>query len=72
MMVLKLDKKTLEQLQALIDQRVDQRLEDIFGDPDEGLEVREEVIKELKDQRKHRKKLVQGEEIMKQYGLGKK
>jgi hypothetical protein len=71
-MVLKLDKETLEQLQALIDQRVDQRLEDIFGDPDEGLEVREEVITELKDQRKHRKKLIQGEEIMKQYGLGTK
>ncbi|MBI2850762.1 MAG: hypothetical protein HYX80_06950 [Chloroflexi bacterium] len=71
-MVLKLDKETLKQLQVLIDERVDQRLEEILGDPDEGLEVREEVIAELKAQRKHRKKLIPGEEIMKQYGLGSK
>ncbi len=71
-MVIKLDKETLEQLQALIDERVDQRLEEILGDPDEGLEVREEVIAELKSQRKHRKKLIPGEEIMKQYGAGTK
>ena len=71
-MVLKLDKETLEQLQTLIDERVEQKLGEILGDPDRDLEVREEVIEELKAQRKHRKKLILGEEIMKQYCLGSK
>ena len=68
-MVQKVNEMTLEQLQALIDERVQEQLKDIFGDPDEGLEVREEVIEKLIAQRKHRKKRIPGEEVMRQYGL---
>ena len=68
-MVLKLDKETLAQLKFLIDEAVQDKLDEILGDPDEGLEVREEIIEELKAQRKHRKKLIPGEEVMRQYGL---
>ncbi|GEM_PF-1614521 len=68
-MVQKVNEMTIEQLQALIDERVQEQLKDIFGDPDEGLEVREEIIEKLKAQRKHRKKRIPGEEVMRQYGL---
>jgi len=71
-MVLKLTEMTLEQLEALIDERVEQKLEEILGDPDEGLEVREEIIEKLKAQRKSRKKRIPMEEVAKQYGLESK
>ena len=68
-MVQKLNEMTLEQLEALIDARVEQKLDEILGDPDEGLEVREEVIEKLKAQRKSRKKRVPMEEVAREYGL---
>lgn len=68
-MVLKLNEMTLEQLEALIDERLEQKLEEILGDPDEGLEVREEIIQKLKTQRKSRKKRIPMEEVAEEYGL---
>ena len=68
-MVQKLNEMTLEQLEALIDARVEQKLDEILGDPDECLEVREEVIEKLKAQRKSRKKRVPMEEVAREYGL---
>ncbi len=68
-MVLKLNEMTLEQLEALIDERVEQKLEEILGDPDEGLEVREEIIEKLNAQRTSRKKRIPMEEVAKEYGL---
>ena len=46
-MVTKLNKMTLEQLEALIDERVEQKLQEILGDPDEGLELKPDVVKRL-------------------------
>lgn len=69
---MKVRELTFEQLKFLIDEAVQDKLDEILGDPDEGLEVREEIIQKLKAQRKHRKKRIPGEEVMKHYGLGPK
>ena len=68
-MVLKLDKETMDQLVALIDERVQQKLEELLGDPDEGLEVKEEIIEKLNAQRVSRKKRIPMAEIAKEYGV---
>ena len=44
---MKIKELTVEQLQALIEAK----LEEILGDPDDGLELRDEVIEKLKAQK---------------------
>ena len=41
-----------EDIEAFVEHVVDQRLVELFGDPDEGLELRDEVVKRLRDQKK--------------------
>ena len=41
-----------EEIEMLIEYIVDQRLAELIGDPDEGLEFREEVIHRLREQQK--------------------
>ena len=48
-MVLKLDKETLEQLITLIDERIQEKLEEILGDPDEGLELTDEAKAKIEE-----------------------
>jgi hypothetical protein len=42
--------KLRDDLEALIEHVVDQRLVELFGDPDEGLELRPELIERLREQ----------------------
>jgi hypothetical protein len=65
-MVLKLDKETIDQLISLIDERIQIKLEEILGDPDEGLEVKEEIIERLKAQKTLKKNRIPFEEIVKE------
>jgi hypothetical protein len=63
---------TVEQLTDLIRFAVDQALEDYFGDPDEGLELRPEVIERLKESQKRLRRGEKGiplEEVAKQMGI---
>ena len=60
---------TVEELMQFIEYAVDRGLEDYFGDPDEGLELRPEVIKKLKAQRKSKKKRISLEELAKEMGI---
>jgi hypothetical protein len=39
-----------EQIELFVEQAVDQRLSELLGDPDEGLELREELISRLREQ----------------------
>ncbi|MBN2240257.1 MAG: hypothetical protein JW712_10825 [Dehalococcoidales bacterium] len=48
-MVLKLDKETMDQLIALIDERVQEKLEEILGDSDEGLVLTEETKAKIEE-----------------------
>jgi hypothetical protein len=43
---------TREDIEAIVEQVVDQRLAEWFGDPDEGLELRPEVVQRLREQKR--------------------
>jgi len=64
---------TKEELRILIDETLEQKLIELFGDPDEGLELRESVKKRLAKQRimvargEHGKDLA---DVIKELGLG--
>ncbi|HEY95273.1 MAG TPA: hypothetical protein G4O15_10115 [Dehalococcoidia bacterium] len=66
---MKIKELTIEQFKALIEETIEAKLEEIFGDPDEGLEVREEIIEKLKEQRNSRKKRTPMDEIIKELGI---
>ena len=62
---------TPDELQAMIDEAVERRLVEWLGDPDEGLELRPEVIERIE---RHRKEYAAGrrgkslEQVMKEHG----
>jgi hypothetical protein len=61
-----------EQLEVWVEHLVDQRLIALFGDPDEGLELREEVIERLREQQKRVAAGERGrpmEEVFKELGI---
>lgn len=63
---------TVEQLTDLIRYTVEQCLEEYFGDPDDGKEIREEVKLRLMESMKRRKEGKRGisqEEVYKKLGL---
>ena len=66
---MKVKELTVEQLKMLIDEAVEDKLAEILGDPDEGLELREEVIQKLKAHKVSRKARVPMEQVAKRYGL---
>lgn len=69
---MKVRELTVEQLKFLIDEAVQDKLDEILGDPDEGLEVREEVIQKLKVQRKAKKPRIPMEEVARKHGFALK
>ncbi|MBI4288864.1 MAG: hypothetical protein HY671_10600 [Chloroflexi bacterium] len=64
----KVKELTLEELKAFIDEAVDMRLEERFGDPDVGLEVKPEVIEKIRTSRRGRV-TIPAEEVAKRLGL---
>lgn len=45
---MKVKELSVEQLKALIEDTVEEKLQSYLGDPDKGLEVKPELLKELK------------------------
>ena len=45
---MKVKELSVEQLKALIQEAVEEKLQEILGDPDQGLEVKEDVRERLK------------------------
>jgi hypothetical protein len=63
---------TLDQLKQLVDGIVEDKIEQIVGDPDRGLELRPEVVKELKESLAASRRGERGiplEELAKEIGL---
>jgi hypothetical protein len=54
---------TVEQFTFLIEDIIDRKLEEYFGDPDEGLELRPEFVKKLKA------KTISMEQVCKEFGI---
>jgi hypothetical protein len=59
---------SIGELEALISITVQGILDEILGDPDEGLEIRPEVIERIKKSRRN-KMSVTAEEVAKSFGL---
>ena len=51
----KIQDLSLEELKAFIDEAVDKRLAERLGDPDVGLEVKPEIIQEIRRSRRSKK-----------------
>ena len=71
-MVTKVNELTVDQLKALINELIDEKLEQILSDPDEGLVVREGIITKLKAQKSSRKKRIPMEQVAREFGLNLK
>jgi len=66
---MKVAKLTVEQLRFLVEDIIDEKLVEYFGDPDEGLYIREEVVQQLKAQKKARKPRISMEQFCKERGI---
>jgi hypothetical protein len=63
---------TKEELRELIEEIVEQKMLELIGDPDEGLPIREDLIKRLKRQKEQVSSGKRGkplDEVMKEFGL---
>jgi hypothetical protein len=59
---------SLEELKIFINEAVDKRLEERFGDPDIGLEVKPEIIEKIRRIRRN-KKYTPVEDVAQRLGL---
>jgi hypothetical protein len=59
---------SLEELKAFINETVDMRLEERFGDPDVGLDIKPEIIEAIRKSRRSRV-TIPAEEVAKRLGL---
>jgi len=65
----KVKELTVEQLKTLIEDTIEERLQEYLGDPDEGLEIREEIIQKLRAHKEFRKSRISMEQVAKKHGI---
>jgi hypothetical protein len=68
-MVTKVNELTVDQLKALINELIDEKLDQMINDPDSGLELKEEVIEKLKAQKLSRNKRTTMAAVNAEFGL---
>jgi len=69
---MKVKELTVEELKNLVREAVEEKLEEIIGDPDLGLELREEIKERLRDSvaaRQHGEKGMPADEVARRAGL---
>ncbi len=66
---MKIKELSVEQLKALIEDTIEAKLEEYLGDPDEGLELKEEVIQRLKAHKAFKKARIPMEQVARRHGL---
>jgi signal recognition particle GTPase len=66
---MKVAELTLEELKTIIGEAVEEKLKELLGDPDAGLELKEEMIERLKSSLSSKEKGTPFEEAKKQVGL---
>jgi signal recognition particle GTPase len=71
-MITKVNELTVDQLKALINELIDEKLEQMISDPDSGLELKEEIIEKLKTQKLSRKKRISMGEVNTEFGFNLK
>jgi hypothetical protein len=65
----KVKELTVEQLKTLIEDTVEERLQEYLGDPDEGLEIREDVVQKLRANVASKKPRIPIEQVAKKYDI---
>ena len=68
-MITKVNELTVDQLKALINELIDEKLEQMISDPDSGLELKEEIIEKLKTPKLSRKKRISMGEVNTEFGF---
>ena len=68
-MVTKVNELTVDQLKALINELIDEKLDQMINDPDSGLKLKEEVIEKLKAQKLSRNKRTTMAAVNAEFGL---
>lgn len=72
----KVTELTVEELKIIIDDIIDEKFLEWFGDPDEGLELKPEVIRGLRESmrriREGKEKLIPMEEVLKKIAKKRK
>ncbi len=66
---MKVKELTVEQLKALIQEAVEEKLQEILGDPDQGLELKEEVIRKLQAHKVSNTARIPMEQVAKKFGI---
>ena len=66
---IKVSDLSVEELKDLIKQTVQETIDDMLSDPDEGLELREEFVAQLKKSLESDEKMIPLEEVAKKLGL---
>ena len=69
---MKVKELTVEQLKSLIEETIEEKLEELIGDPDTGLELREEIKERLRSSlaaRQRGEKSIPIDEVARQAGL---
>ena len=69
---MKVKELTVEQFKSLIEEAIEEKLEELIGDPDIGLELREEIKERLRSSLAARQRGEKGipiEEVARQAGL---
>lgn len=67
-MNIKVKELSLEELKIFINETVDMRLEEHFGDPDVGLDIKPEIIHAIRKSRRNRV-TIPAEEVAQRLGL---
>ncbi len=66
---MKVKELSVEQLKTLIEDTVEERLQEYLGDPDEGLEIRDEIVQRLKTHLASKQPRIPMEQIAKKHGI---
>jgi hypothetical protein len=69
---MKITDLTVEQFRFLVEDIIEEKLEQYFGDPDAGLELRPEIVKELTKslaETKRGKRGIPMEQVCKEFGI---
>lgn len=65
----KISDLSIDEFTFLVEDIIDRKLEEYFGDPDEGLELRPEFVKKLTASKTSKAKTISMEHVCKEFGI---
>ncbi len=68
-MMVKVKELSVEQLKTLIQEAVEEKLQEILGDPDQGLELREEIRERIEHSLERVEQSIPIEQVAEEIGL---